>query len=804
MRVICVSIIVLLNAVPLAFGNVMFPRADAGFSRYVGSESIRLDGTRSIGPNGFGSLTFAWRQVGGPPLVLEDAISPAPLVSGFVQTDEVQRCTFELVVNDSQGNSGADWVEVIIVPEFGAYTLELVNKAFDPDKPTFVFFSGGSTCADGGGDVIDDPMFLAHVNHIGFPQGYQPDPVSGPRTFYRYAHMMIVFLASVAPDYHQPIQTCGFSAGGMPALDVGVYMNQTYADPRYAVNRVTLLDGAFCLGRYGQPLQRIEAFTQNPVDGEQSWIDNYAAANKTYYPNVLNVSLPLSHGGGAQWYFYSLVNPDANLFNNGIVAGTYLSVLGPGRHLQLASTPGEQTYRFQWSGSETNGRMLRADAAHPARLPQPITLIGPQDGADVSSKGALLSCEESMNAQGYQLLFGRDPYHMTYLFSDTASPPDTIVKTFPFEKTWWTVRAYDQYGSMIHADPLHINAEMVMPQTIESAFTGQTYASIQQAINDAHHGDEIVVRPGACEYLENIDFKGKYLTVRSSDPLDPAVVAATVINGGRRTPAVTFSGGNKASCVLDGFTITSQTTCISCPDNARPTIRNCTIESTAATAIEFWGYEPDIIDCSIQGKVVDKALIGHWKLDETEGTTATDSAGGYHGTFHGEEEPNWQPDQGIVDGAVLLDGIDDMIGTPLILNPQDGPFSVFVWIKGGDAGKVILSQVDGANWLSADPSDGSLQTQLKSASRREGRALGSQTVITDGDWHRVGFSWDGLNRVLQVDDLVVATDTQPNLKTARGTLYIGTDKDRATATFWSGQIDDVRIYDRAVVPQGSD
>ena len=791
---------VVLGMISSGYCDNPYPIAHAGFSRYVSSEPILLDGTLSLAPEDSRPLSYIWQQVAGPPVIIGDAHTATPTVSGFVQLEAVQRCEFELVVTDADGHCAVDWVEVIIVPEFGAYTLELVNAVFDPNKPTFVFFSGGSTCADGGGDVIDDPLFLEHVNHIGFPQGYQPDPTSDPRTFYRYANMMIVFLSSVAPDYHQPIQTCGFSAGGMPALDVGVYMNQTYADPRYAVNRITLLDGAFCLERYGQPLKRIEAFTQNPVGGEQCWVDNYAAANKTYYPNVLNVSLPLSHGAGVQWYFYSLLNVGANLFNNGIVAGTYLSVLGSGRHLQLASTPGEQTYFFRWSGSETNGRMLRADAAHPARLPQPITLIGPENGAAVNSTGAFLSCAESMNAQGYRLLFGRDPYHMTYLFSDTASPPDTKVKTFPFKKTWWTVQAYDPHGSTIHADPLHINAEMVTPQTIENATTGQSYASVQQAINDAHSGDEIVVSSGPCQYLENLNLKGKSLTIRSTDPLDPTVVAATVIKGAHRIPAVTFSSGQEASCVLDGLTITGEAICISCRDNTQPTIRNCTIESAAATAVEFWGYEAEIIDCTVLGKVMDNALIAHWKLDETEGTAIADSTGNYQGTFRGEEEPHWRPDQGIVGGALQFDGLDDMITTPLVLNPQAGPFSVFAWIKGGDAGQVILSQNNGTGWLMADPADGSLMTKLKSASRREGRALTSQTIITDGDWHWIGLSWDGSNRVLYVDDVVALADTQPDLKPAIGTFNIGADKDFEAGAFWSGLIDDMRIYDRVVTP----
>ena len=58
----------------------------------------------------------------------------------------------------------------------------------------------------------------------------------------KYGDMLMVYLSSVAPDYRQPIQTMGFSTGNMPAMEVAWYVNATYKDARYAVNRVSLLD----------------------------------------------------------------------------------------------------------------------------------------------------------------------------------------------------------------------------------------------------------------------------------------------------------------------------------------------------------------------------------------------------------------------------------------------------------------------------------------------------------------------------------------------------------------------------------
>lgn len=198
---------------------------------------------------------------------------------------------------------------------------------------------------------------------------------------------------------------------------------------------------------------------------------------------------------------------------------------------------------------------------------------------------------------------------------------------------------------------------------------------------------------------------------------------------------------------------------------------------------------------------IDLRLLAHWMLDETEGSVAYDSAGSNDGVLIGN--PVWQPTGGKVDGALQLDGIDDYVSTAnYILDPASQAFSVFAWIKGGAPGQVIISQIgypSGVNWLNSDPSEGSLMTELMGAGRA-GRPLISKAVITDGQWHRIGFVWDGSGRRLYVDDVQVATDTQDVLKSSGGGLYIGAGSNLAPASFWSGLIDDVRIYDQAVMP----
>ncbi|MHC4596809.1 MAG: hypothetical protein ACYS19_17925 [Planctomycetota bacterium] len=467
------------------------PIADAGLPRYAAQDPVVLDGTGSYDPDRSG------RQIAGPSVVIidENTATPTigmqsgifgrdglPTIGSFVQTSEIQECEFELVVSNGELTSLPDIVKVIVVPDFGTSTLVQENPPFDPNKPTLIYFGGGN-CVTGGGGADFLPSWgstawAEKANVISFPNGYGPDSSEGARTYYKYGDMIIVYLLSVAPDYKQPIQTSGHSTGGQPAIDVGIRLNLIYVDARYAVNRVTLLEATqACRSNYSES---VATYLASSVDGEQCWIDSYISTplglQRNEYPgfhnSVLNVGFDKStdssinfwdrHDLARNWYLQSLLGTDMKGFNNGVVAGAYWSVVGPGKNLKLVSTPEAQTYRFQWYGWLSSGYMdFYNEPNHPGRLPEPVTLVGPVDVGDPN--GALLTCEESENAVGYQLLFGPEPYRvMDYdIISDTPIPPNEVITTLPYEETWWTVKVYDQYGSTIYADPIFIDASML-------------------------------------------------------------------------------------------------------------------------------------------------------------------------------------------------------------------------------------------------------------------------------------------------------------------------------------------------------
>ena len=82
------------------------------------------------------------------------------------------------------------------------------------------------------------------------------------------------------------------------------------------------------------------------------------------------------------------------------------------------------------------------------------------------------------------------------------------------------------------------------------------YTTIQAGINAAVNGAD-TVEVAAGTYVENINFGGKNIILRSTDPTSDSVVTSTVIDGNSSGSVVTFSGAEDATCLLTGFTITN-------------------------------------------------------------------------------------------------------------------------------------------------------------------------------------------------------------------------------------------------------
>ncbi len=130
---------------------------------------------------------------------------------------------------------------------------------------------------------------------------------------------------------------------------------------------------------------------------------------------------------------------------------------------------------------------------------------------------------------------------------------------------------------------------------------GGDFTRIQDCIDAASDGDTCEVLPGT--YVENLDFLGRNITVRSTGGPE-----TTIIDGNQAGSVVTFQSGETQDARLEGFTITNGYTekggGIFCEASSSPTITGCTISGNSAWyggGIWCESASPIITNCTISG-----------------------------------------------------------------------------------------------------------------------------------------------------------------------------------------------------------
>ncbi len=149
------------------------------------------------------------------------------------------------------------------------------------------------------------------------------------------------------------------------------------------------------------------------------------------------------------------------------------------------------------------------------------------------------------------------------------------------------------------------------PTPLPPLLVPEEYSTIQGAIDAAEEGDVIIVSPGT--YTENIDFIGKDITVRSSDPEDPKVVDATIIDGGGKGSVVIFQSGETAEARLAGFTITNG-------DGSRVVMQDGLKGASGGGVLVVSGSSPTIVGNKITGNQAEQIGGGIFAGDQSSPT----------------------------------------------------------------------------------------------------------------------------------------------------------------------------------------
>lgn len=208
-------------------------------------------------------------------------------------------------------------------------------------------------------------------------------------------------------------------------------------------------------------------------------------------------------------------------------------------------------------------------------------------------------------------------------------------------------------------------------------------------------------------------------------------------------------------------------------------------------------------------------IVADWHFNESGGATAVDSSGyGNNGTF-GPAGSSLDPERigdGKLGGALRFDGSDHVVVEhSSSLEPAN--ITVEAWVRSlpgappyGWSYVVSKSSVDCgfAAWALYTGATGGMYFYINGGGciMTEGA---SPRQIWDGQWHHIAGTFDGAAVRLYVDGVEVGNGTPytgplyyPGSTASNRTLYIGTYESPICSLPFRGDIDEVRVWSRAL------
>ena len=197
-------------------------------------------------------------------------------------------------------------------------------------------------------------------------------------------------------------------------------------------------------------------------------------------------------------------------------------------------------------------------------------------------------------------------------------------------------------------------------------------------------------------------------------------------------------------------------------------------------------------------------IVGHWKLDESNGVVAADTSGkGNTGTL--VNGPVWTT--GLVGGSLKLDGVDDYVDVPHKATLNSYPLTIALWMKTGATGlhALVNKYAPGSmNGYQLFVNNGNLcawyfRNKTNYVWDGSGCTL-STPGYADNQWHHVVFVVDAQGGSLYVDGIQKASRVWTGTPAAASTkqrLSLGRYPGTA-APYLPGTLDDVRLYNQAL------
>ncbi len=197
-------------------------------------------------------------------------------------------------------------------------------------------------------------------------------------------------------------------------------------------------------------------------------------------------------------------------------------------------------------------------------------------------------------------------------------------------------------------------------------------------------------------------------------------------------------------------------------------------------------------------------LVSHWKLDEGQGTTTTDSAGAGTGTLR--NGATWTTR--FLGGAVSLDGVDDYISLPA-LEVAGSEITLTAWVRNTGTPNGLPQPFvakegaeGGTYWLLGIDETGSGSARLRFSLRA---ATISTLVASSGNlplntWYHAAATYDGASMRLYLNGTLVGSMAASGSIAPGRTIPVNIGRSPEASSYLQGAIDDVRIYGSALTP----